>query len=79
METPVSAPAPTPVKARPIPIQPAATKAGARLQYTGVAPIQVKGPYTGRTYVFSRTAPVASVERRDLTGLLRIGLFRRVV
>jgi hypothetical protein len=79
METPVPAPAPTPVNVRPVPIQPAAVTSGARLQYTGVAPVQVKGPQTGRMYVFSRAAPVASVDRRDINGLLRIGLFRRVV
>jgi hypothetical protein len=48
-----------------------------KLRYTGVAPIQVKGPRTGRNYVFSGNAPEVPVDRRDSDALMRIGLFRR--
>jgi hypothetical protein len=50
-----------------------------KLRYTGMSPVQVRGQQTGRTYSFSRTAPEAEVDRRDLEGLMRIGLFRRAV
>jgi hypothetical protein len=53
--------------------------ASAKLHYTGVAAIQVKGPKTGRTYSFSGNAPDATIDRRDAEGLIRIGLFRRAV
>jgi len=52
--------------------------ASTKLRYTGVAPIRIRGPQTGRTYVFSRSEPEAAVDRRDVEGLIRIGLFRRV-
>jgi hypothetical protein len=50
-----------------------------KLHYTGVAPVRVRGPQTGRTYVFSGAAPIGAVDRRDAEGLMRIGLFRRAV
>jgi len=60
---------------------PAAAISGptAKLRYTGVAAIRVKGPQSGRLYVFSGAEPEASVDRRDAEGLMRIGLFRRAV
>jgi hypothetical protein len=50
-----------------------------KLHYTGVAPVRVRGPQTGRTYEFSGAAPDGKVDRRDAEGLIRIGLFRRAV
>jgi hypothetical protein len=50
----------------------------ARLRYTGTAPIQVRSPRTGRTYLFSGDTPERIVDRTDVDALLRIGLFRRV-
>jgi hypothetical protein len=51
--------------------------ASAKLHYTGVAGVRVRGPETGRMYVFSGAHPDAAVDRRDVDGLIRIGLFRR--
>ena len=48
-----------------------------KLHYTGVAPVRVKGPKTGRFYEFSAAHPVGVVDRRDAEGLMRIALFRR--
>lgn len=48
-----------------------------KLHYTGVAPVRVKGPKTGRIYEFSAAHPVGTVDRRDAQGLMRISLFRR--
>jgi hypothetical protein len=48
-----------------------------KLHYTGVAPVRVKGPKTGRIYEFSRAHPDGVVDRRDAEGLMRIALFRR--
>jgi hypothetical protein len=50
-----------------------------KLHYTGVAAVRVRGPQTGRTYEFSGAHPNGAVERRDVEGLMRIGLFRRAV
>ena len=57
----------------------APTRAGSpsRLRYTGVAEIAVRGPHSGRAYVFSSRAPERLVEGRDVDGLMRMGLFRR--
>jgi hypothetical protein len=48
-----------------------------KLRYSGTAQIQVRGPRTGRYYVFSRSAPEAAVDRRDAEALMRMGLFVR--
>ena len=48
-----------------------------KLHYTGLAAIRVKGPGTGKTYVFAGAAPDVAVDRRDVEGLMRVGLFRR--
>ena len=45
------------------------------LQYTGTAPIRVRGPETGYTYEFSTANAEVQVDRRDAEGLIRIGLF----
>jgi hypothetical protein len=47
-----------------------------KLHYNGMSTVQVRGPQTGRTYVFTRTAPDVPVDRRDAESLMRIGLFR---
>jgi hypothetical protein len=81
---PTSAPAkPGAVQPRPAPPTPAASSHGllpasVKLRYTGVAAVRVRGSQTGRTYTFSRSEPEAAVDRRDVEGLMRIGLFRRV-
>jgi hypothetical protein len=49
----------------------------ARLRYTGVAEVAVRGPRSGRTYSFSSRMPERLVEGRDIDGLMRMGLFRR--
>jgi hypothetical protein len=51
----------------------------ARLRYAGQAQIRVQGPVTRKSYVFSGAQPEAAVDRRDVEGLMRIGLFRRAV
>ena len=51
----------------------------AKLHYTGVAAIRVTGSQTGKMYLFSGATPDGAVDRRDVEGLMRIGLFRRAV
>jgi hypothetical protein len=48
-----------------------------KLHYTGMASVRVRGPYSGRTYEFSGAHPDGAVDRRDVEGLMRIGIFRR--
>jgi hypothetical protein len=55
----------------------ASTGSPVRLRYSGVAEISVRGPRSGRTYIFSNRAPDRLVEGRDVDGLMRMGLFRR--
>lgn len=50
----------------------------ARVRYTGVTEIVIRGTQSGRAYAFSAKAPERSVHKSDLDGLLRVGLFRRV-
>ena len=50
----------------------------ARLRYTGVAEIMVRGARTGRSYSFSAKAPEQTVDRTDAEALLRLSLFKRV-
>ena len=47
----------------------------ATLQYLKSSPIRVRGLVSGRHYEFSNSRPSQSVDRRDLPGLLRTGLF----
>jgi hypothetical protein len=54
------------------------TGAPARLCYTGVAEIVVRGPRSGRSYLFGNRAPERLVDGRDVDGLMRMGLFRRL-
>ncbi len=74
--------APAPQKAvsrRPPPVAgPAApTQASVGLAYAKDAPIQVRGPITGRAYAFPGAGETREVEPRDAAALLRTGLFRR--
>ncbi len=62
-----------------LPVLAAVSGPTVKLHYTGVAPVRVKGPKTGRTYEFSRAHPDGVVDRRDAEGLMRIALFRRGV
>jgi hypothetical protein len=50
-----------------------------KLHYTGVAAIRVTGQHTKMMYVFSGAAPDRGVDRRDVAGLMQIGLFRRAI
>ena len=50
-----------------------------QLRYRDRAPVQVRGPVTGRTYVFSAAQPVQTVDAREADGLLRTKMFSRAV
>ncbi len=50
-----------------------------KLRYTGMTGVRVQGPASGRIYTFSGAAPEALIDRRDVDGLMRSGLFRRAV
>ncbi len=75
-----AAPAPRdPASRRPSPpaAEPARpTAAAVGLAYGKDAPIQVRGPITGRAYAFAG-GEGRDVEPRDAAALLRTGLFRR--
>ena len=47
------------------------------VRYLGAAPVQVRGPATGRVYAFSAKRPVMLVDSRDAAVLLRTRFFRR--
>ena len=72
-------PASSPAFAPPAAATHASTASGApaRLRYTGVAEIVVRGPRSGRSYLFGNRAPERLVDGRDVDGLMRMGLFRR--
>jgi uncharacterized membrane protein len=53
------------------------TQAAVGLAYARDAPIQVRGPITGRAYAFAGAGETREVEPRDAAALLRTGLFRR--
>lgn len=65
---PAAKPAPASVPSGPV----------ARLRYTGIAQISVRGPQSGRVYVFSGKDRERIVQKNDVDALLRVGLFRRV-
>jgi hypothetical protein len=46
------------------------------LHYLAQRPVQVRGTITGRLYSYSAEDRVRAVDRRDVVGLLRTGLFR---
>ena len=50
---------------------------GVRVRYTERARVRVRGPVSGRDYVFSGEAPVGAVDARDAERLLGTGYFRR--
>jgi len=47
------------------------------VRYLGAAPIVVRGAVTGHAYRFAGSRSVQVVDARDLSGLLKKGLFRR--
>lgn len=49
----------------------------ATLKYLESSPIQVRGPSTGRLYVFSGAQPLQSVDWRDVEALLRTRFFQK--
>ena len=48
------------------------------LRYTENSPVLVQGPMSGRTYRFSASTPIQTVEARDSAALLSTGFFKRV-
>jgi hypothetical protein len=54
-------------------VDPAAPK----LSYPGYAPVNVRGPFTGQLYQFSRLHPVQTVDARDAESILKTRLFRQ--
>lgn len=52
---------------------------GVQMRCRDRAPVQVRGPATGQTYVFSAAQPVQTVDARDAEGLLRTRMFLRAV
>jgi hypothetical protein len=46
------------------------------LHYMAQRPVQVRGSITGHLYSFSADDRVQAIDRRDVVGLLRTGLFR---
>jgi hypothetical protein len=49
----------------------------ATLHYLKNSPVRVRGMVSGKHYEFSNSRPAQPVDRRDLPGLLRTGLFRQ--
>lgn len=47
------------------------------VRYLDTAPVQVRGPVTGRSYEFSGSRAVQSVDARDASSLLQTSSFRR--
>lgn len=54
----------------------ATTRPGVPIRYLGAAPIVVRGGVTGRAYAFAAGRAVQLVDPRDVSGLIRKGLFR---
>ena len=50
--------------------------ASVNLHYLAQRPVQVRGSITGQFYSFSAEDRVQAIDRRDVVGLLRTGLFR---
>ena len=47
------------------------------LRYTGLFPLSLRGPQSGRVYYFSATGNTAAVDEGDVDALLRTQLFVR--
>jgi hypothetical protein len=74
--TPVSGASPETVgRMHPLPIVVGNTPT--QLRYSGTSNIVVRGPATGRSYIFSHAEPVRTVDRRDAAVLLRTHYFRQ--
>ena len=56
---------------------PAAVPSVMAIRYVQTAPVRVRGLITGRSYEFSTSEPVQSVDARDASSLLRTQFFRR--
>jgi hypothetical protein len=48
-----------------------------QLRYLGPSDVVVRGPLTGKSYTFTQTQPVHTVDRRDAVMLLRTRHFRQ--
>jgi len=57
-----------------LPIEPGAMQT---LRYVGGRDVTVRGPVTGRTYLFSAAIPTRAVDAQDAMVLLRTAYFRR--
>jgi hypothetical protein len=55
-------------------LEPGATQT---LRYVGGRSVTVRGPATGRPYVFSASSPTHAVDAQDAVVLLRTAYFRR--
>ncbi len=55
---------------------PAAEFPAIAVQYLGTATVTVRGPMTGRRYLFSLGAAAQPVDARDAPAILRSSLFR---
>jgi hypothetical protein len=64
----------TPARLRPL--RPAVDAAPVMLRYLGQRRVEARGAITGRSYWFSVDERTVAVDRRDVVGLLRTGLFR---
>ena len=62
---------------RPAPMSVRSAFPSVDLYYSETAEIRVRGPVTGRPYVFSGSEPVQAVDARDAAILTRNGSFRR--
>ena len=68
-------PSDNPVRAKPAPAQP--SHGMVTLRYLEKSPVQVRGPVSGRQYVFSASSPIQAVDTRDAAGLLATRFFGR--
>jgi hypothetical protein len=57
--------------------KPVADGSVVNLYYFGRTNVQLRGSVSGQTYQFSRSAPVQSVDQRDVFTMLQTRLFRR--
>ena len=61
----------------PIPVQATTPAESVTIRYLETAPVRVRGLTTGRTYEFSDSQPIQSIDARDALSLLSTRFFRR--
>jgi hypothetical protein len=70
---------PTPAPVAVAPLRPVPLGAGGVvLRHRDASRVLVRGPATGRTYVFSPDQPTRPVDARDVDALMRTGRFARI-